>query len=163
MQKCELVSRLIKAEDFDAIRDRLNAVDIPFYSPGAFVWQEKHYRSLMFFNEDKDSVFRALSELGADKYTHPTGEALSYTYGEIYALMFRKDAEEILDKIKDLSSMFFDRKIEVDRKIRHFILKIDHATGIIGEEFLNIKYYENIRLRDVIDEMKVFLGRTPFR
>ena len=74
MQMRELARRLIKAEDFDAVRVSLDDVDISIYSPAkVYVWQSGRYRSLIFFDEDKKSVFKALSELGVDKYTHPAG------------------------------------------------------------------------------------------
>lgn len=162
MQMRELVRKLIKAEDFDAVRDRLNAVDIPFYSPErVYVWQEKRYRSLMFLKGDEESVLGALSEL--DVYTHPAVEkTLSYSYDDIYKLMFREDAGDILEKILDPGSLFFNVKIELDRKIRSFVSKIEHAKEIMGEDFLNVRHYDTI-VKDVVAEMKIFLGKSPLK
>ena len=163
MQMRELARRLIKAEDFDAVRVSLDDVDISIYSPAkVYVWQSGRYRSLIFFDEDKKSVFKALSELGVDKYTHPAGGTFGYSFDEIYKLMFREDAAEISIKIEDPGSIFFDAKIEVDRKIRDFVAKIEHATGILGEEFLNVKHYET-RLKDVMKKMKRFLKKEALK
>ena len=92
----------------------------------------------------------------------PRGGTFGYSFDEIYKLMFREDAAEISIKIEDPGSIFFDAKIEVDRKIRDFVAKIEHATGILGEEFLNVKHYET-RLKDVMKKMKRFLKKEALK
>lgn len=164
MQEHELAMRLIKAEDFDAVRSSLDDVDIPIYSPDkVYKWQEERYSSLTFFNEDKDSVFKTLSVLGVSIYTHPAGKTLRYSYDEIYRLMFREDADEILRKIENPESIFFGVKTQIDKDIRLFISMIIHAKEILGEDFLNIGHDDKRKLKDVVNEMKRFLRRRSLK
>lgn len=163
MQEHELARRLINVEDFEAVRDSLDRMAIPYYIPNnVFQWQERRYKSLTFLDGDKNSVFKELSLLSVRKYTHPTGEAFRYPYDGIYRLMFREDAKDILIGIEDPESKFFDAKNEMDIKIRDFISKIEHATRILGEDFLTVKHYE-IRLKEVVDEMKKFLKKVGLK
>jgi len=163
MQEHELARRLINVEDFEAVRDSLDRMAIPYYIPNnVFQWQERRYKSLTFLDGDKNSVFKELSLLSVRKYTHPAGEAFRYPYDGIYRLMFREDAKDILIGIEDPESKFFDAKNEMDIKIRDFISKIEHAMRILGEDFLTVKHYET-RLKEVVDEMKKFLKKVGLK
>lgn len=164
MQEHELLIRLIKEEDFDAVRDRLNTVDIPLYSPDkAYLWQNRRYRSLIILNEDKGRVFNALLELGVDRYMHRAGDTLKYSFDEIYKLMFERDADEILRKIENPASTFFAVKTQINRDIRLFISRITHAKEILGEKFLNITHDDTRKSKDVVNEMKRFLRKGALK
>jgi hypothetical protein len=162
-QEYELVVKLIVEADFAAVFKELNKAGIPFLSSSIHFrlqeLQDKRLREITYFVGDETTIWQVIH---VNKYPHPSITTVKYSLEIIYRLMFKEEIGDILERMHGPSADFPRSKVAIDNDIRILLSKLEHAAGILGEEFLTM-HYDGRELREIMNEMQQFLRRRVFR